>query len=126
MLEVLGVPGGDLVARARKFGKKHTVATALLDQRIFCGVGNYIRADACYTAKIDPRLPLSSLDEGELHRLFRSCGEVAAAAYMEPARFVNTCYQRKTSPKGNPIESYVDATGRTMWWCPAEQASPHL
>lgn len=126
MLEILGVPAGELAVRAKRFGKKHTVATAMLDQRIFCGVGNYVRADACYLAKIDPRRPLSSLSEKELNTLFGMCGVVCFEAYNNPAKYVNTCYQQQVSPNGNPIESYIDANGRTMWWCPAEQASLDL
>lgn len=118
----------DFWPRFERFGKKKTIAEVLLDQRVFCGVGNYIRADAMYHAGVDPRVMAHDLSKRELGQLWNSCYVVANAAYYDQAVgksdrfFYNVCYGQTHDEHNNPIESYQDRNGRTVWWCPARQA----
>lgn len=114
--------------RFEKYAKKKTIAEVLLDQRVFCGVGNYMRADALYLARIDPRTPAFELTRREIGTLWANTHLVANAAFADKGighhdsrRFFNVCYKRRSDERGNPIESYEDRNGRTVWWCPAVQ-----
>ena len=128
--------------RVRRFGKKATVAEALLDQRIAAGSGNYIRADAMYLARTAPKRLISSLTEKELYRLWRALFAVARSAELDhhpgvdlddgehddlneelaSHPFTNLVYNRHRSILGGVVEKYVDKGGRTVWWSPTEQA----
>lgn len=115
--------------RLQRFCKKKTIAEAMLDQRVFCGVGNYMRADALYYADIDPRTPALELSALKMGQLWASAHVVANAAFVNRSvgkadrPFYNLCYGRKTDDFGNPIESYEDSNGRTVWWCPTTQTT---
>lgn len=117
-----------LTEKLRRFAKKKTIAEALLDQRVIAGVGNYIRADAMYKARIDPRVPATDLTLQQLKDLADSCRSIAWAStrdrhpYDENRRFGNICYNRSIDEDGDVVESYVDRLGRTVWWCPTKQA----
>lgn len=119
----------EFLLRVDKYAKKQTVAEALLDQRIAAGVGNYIRADAMYLSAISPTRLMSELSKDELQRLWAASCRVAAFAWenvhpLEPnMTFDTVCYAKPTSPKGNPIDTYKDRNGRTVWYCPMEQAT---
>jgi endonuclease-8 len=48
------------------------VAVALLDQRVAAGVGNVYKSEVCFACRVDPRTPVSSLDEPLRRRLFET------------------------------------------------------
>lgn len=112
--------------RVRRYGSKQTIGQALLDQRIFCGIGNYLRADALYLAGISPHLNARSLPQDRLDTLIFNCGIVTMAAYEDVSPvglkrpYHHVAYHRSKSLRGNSmLAEQVD--GRTIWWCPAEQ-----
>ena len=114
--------------RFEKYAKNRTIAEVMLDQRVFCGVGNYMRADAMYMACVDPRTPALELTKREIGTLWSNTSMIAQAAFLDKGvgspttYFFNVCYGRQEDKKGDPIESYEDRNGRTVWWCPARQA----
>jgi formamidopyrimidine-DNA glycosylase len=112
----------ELFDRLARYAKKKTIAEAMLDQRIFCGVGNYMRADALYNAQIDPRVPALDLSRQQLGQLWADSHIVANRAYFEPS-YQSPCYGRRADAFGSPIESYQDSGNRTVWWCPTIQAA---
>jgi formamidopyrimidine-DNA glycosylase len=125
LTESIALP--EFKARAARFGRKQTVAEALLDQRIAAGCGNYIRADAMHWASISPLRQLSDLSDSELSRLWDALQLVASSAYNDKSMttkhegFSNLCYGQKTGMKGGTIKTYTDKNGRTVWYCPTEQ-----
>lgn len=118
----------EFVARVQRFGRKATVAEALLDQRIAAGVGNYIRADAMYLASLSPHRSLIGLHETELKALWETLHLIAICAYedrhpvLPNAGYANLCYGQKRSLRGGTIETYEDKHGRTVWYSPMEQS----
>ena len=118
----------EFFARARRFGRSLTLAEGLLNQRIACGCGNYIRADAMYLAGLAPQRKLAELTDMELRRIWIAMNSIALASLLNKdvltseGMFKNLCYHRKMSPNGNPTVSYKDKNNRTVWWCPMEQA----
>jgi formamidopyrimidine-DNA glycosylase len=62
-----------VVQTADLLRRRHApVKAALLDQRLFAGVGNWIADEVLYQARIRPHRPASSLSPAEVRRL-RSC-----------------------------------------------------
>ena len=115
------------IDRLQRYGRRKTIAEVMLDQRVFCGVGNYLRADGMYQAGVDPRTPALELSERDRWHLWHYTHIVATAALRDvgigglTTYFINPCYGRKVDNHDNLIESYQDRSGRTVWWCPAKQ-----
>jgi formamidopyrimidine-DNA glycosylase len=51
---------------------KWQIVKAMLDQKLVSGIGNWIKSDALYHAKIDPRKRVDQLTESELKKLYKS------------------------------------------------------
>ena len=115
------------MARIQRFGSKQTIGQALLDQRIFCGIGNYLRADALYLTGLSPHDNAKTLDSQRLEALIMNCALVSTAAYQGRSpiagvngQYHNVAYGMSKSPNGNRIiAEQIDK--RSIWWCPAEQ-----
>lgn len=57
-----------LAARLAGFGRRN-LATALLDQGVVAGLGNYLRADILFVARLSPRLQVGELCAAQLKSL---------------------------------------------------------
>ena len=57
-----------LAQRLAGFGRRN-MATALLDQGVIAGLGNYLRADILFVARLSPRLQVSDLSAAQLKTL---------------------------------------------------------
>ena len=118
--------------------KKHwTIAKALMNQSIVCGVGNYVKAEALYRAKISPHRTVGSLSSSELAKLNDSCQVVLRQAYNSNGATIMTyrdasgnagsaslqfmVYGKKTDPAGSEVIREKTEDGRTTHWVPAVQ-----
>jgi formamidopyrimidine-DNA glycosylase len=116
---------------------KKKIMDFLLDQKYTSGVGNYIRAEALYMAKINPYRLINSLLPKEAKLLFDSIMDVVQKSleanghtlksYFTPigekGGYVPIIYGKDSDPDGNTIRRDQDSTGRTIHWCPAVQGS---
>jgi endonuclease VIII len=57
-----------LAQRLAQFPRRN-LATALLDQGVLAGLGNYLRADILFVARLSPLLRLGDLTKGQLNNL---------------------------------------------------------
>ena len=57
-----------LAKRLAGFGRRN-VATALLDQGVLAGLGNYLRADILFVARLSPQLRIGELSAAQLNNL---------------------------------------------------------
>lgn len=105
--------------RVKRFGKKLTLAEALLDQRICSGCGNYIRADSMYLARFSPQRKVSEMTEAELKAVWEALYQTAVAAEAED--YQTLVYKREKSPTGAQVKSFPDGNDRTVWYSPEEQ-----
>lgn len=112
----------------------------LLDQAFLAGMGNYLRAEVLFEAKLSPRLRPSDLDAAQRRRLARALLEVPRRSYrtrgIQPARGMRGDYLTDTPDRfrfqvfdreglpcprcGTPIVRETLA-GRRMYACPACQ-----
>lgn len=107
-----------------------TIEEALVDQHlIFAGIGNYLKAEVLYAARINPSRAALSLTHTEwkriLHqgkvvgrRILKALHKEDSDAAYEAAMQV---YMKKKDPHGNDVETYKNKQGRTTYWVPALQ-----
>ena len=117
--------------------RRKTIGGVLLDQSVFSGVGNYLRAEILYAAHVSPLRPLNSLSNEDWDRICEKTEEVTKLSYHNGGATIRTyqnltgergkfqerflVYGRKTDPEGRPIQKQQDETGRSIWWCPSVQ-----
>lgn len=117
--------------------KAKPIGELLMDQGIFAGVGNYIRAEALYLAKISPWRQASLMKKDEILSLCQALVEVMNESYNHQGATILTykdaygaegkysscfkVYGKKTDPLGNTIKKETTPEGRAIHWCPAIQ-----
>lgn len=123
---------------------RRVIADALLDQHVLAGLGNYLRADILFVAKINPLRKISSLSKQELLRIGKAAklltqrsvqkrgvvrpwaayqAATKAGADFEAARFYT--FDRQGAPCwecNTPIERTTHS-GRGLFYCAVCQAS---
>ena len=113
------------------------IGQLLMDQGIFAGVGNYIRAEALYLAKISPWRKGSSLSTTEITTLCESIVTVMNESYSYQGATILTykdsygnegrytscfkVYGQDKDPLGNAIVKETTPEGRSIHWCPTIQ-----
>lgn len=107
----------------------------LMEQSLLVsGIGNYMRADILYHAKLDPRREISNLKNDEINALYKSIKHISKESYRCKA---TTCgnyesaihrglyeplvYRKEVCPNSCQVVSFVDKKKRTMWWVPEIQ-----
>ena len=121
-----------------KFNKNTLIGDLLLEQNFFAGVGNYLRSDMLYRAKIHPNQPIGTLTNAEKKRLYNSIYDVSRRSYKilskEMQDIPNTetgnelkcgmkflVYKQKEDPDGNPVVRMKMKNGRSIWYSPKKQ-----
>ena len=120
----------------KKQGRK-TLPEFLMNQKNISGVGNYVKAESLYLAKISPERICSSLSDKEVIDLKNSIEKVLSASYNSGGSTIKTyrdvygnagnftsrflVYGNKQDPQGNLVSSYTSKDGRTTFWVPALQ-----
>lgn len=113
------------------------VAQMLMDQSIFAGVGNYIRAEALYLAKISPWRKCNVMTKDEIEALCKTIIEVMQESYKYQGATILTytdaygaegkyssqfkVYGQKTDPDGNKVIKEDTPDKRAIHWCPTVQ-----
>jgi len=115
----------------------HNICKAVMNQSILAGVGNYIKAEALWMAKMDPRRTVSEFEDFELlnlkeciEQVMRSSFEHGGATFLTHRDFSGyrvgyserfVCYNRKSDAEGNTVERIKTPDGRTTHWAPIRQ-----
>jgi formamidopyrimidine-DNA glycosylase len=116
---------------------KKPIGQIMMEQNVFAGVGNYIRAEALYLAKISPWRLGNQLSKTEITNLCQSCIDVMEESYKYQGATIQTyktafgaegkysscfkVYGKKKDPLGNKIIKEDTPEGRTIHWCPTIQ-----
>lgn len=120
-----------------KINSSKPIGQLLMDQSIFAGVGNYIRAEALYLSKISPWLPGSLLSVEELSLLCESIVTVMEDSYKYQGATIQTyktpygsegkytsffkVYRKSVDPFGNKVIRESTPDKRTIYWSPTVQ-----
>jgi formamidopyrimidine-DNA glycosylase len=114
-----------------------TIAEVLMDQSLFCGVGNYIRAEALYLSRISPWRQCNKLTQDDVKDLCKAIVEVMKESYAHQGATIHTyktaygdegkystlfkVYGQKLDPMGRKIIKQPTPDKRTIHWCPEVQ-----
>jgi formamidopyrimidine-DNA glycosylase len=120
MLESIGpsivnVSESDFIKRLEQHPKK-IIAAALHNQSIVSGIGNYLRAEALYSAKIQPDAKIAVLDHDDLKRLYNKTVKITKAAiaaggtedyadiFHNYGGYKFKVYRKQKDPKGRTVQ----------------------
>lgn len=122
-----------------RFTKKQnkTIAECLMNQSVISGVGNYLKAEILWNAKMSPNRLVKDITNDEWHDLFYNTfvqslrsyrlGGATIESYRQPngeeglysRRFA--VYNQKTDPSGRTVIKETTADKRTTHWVPEIQ-----
>lgn len=119
----------------KKRNQKKTLAEVLMNQKNFAGVGNYIKAEALYRAKLSPHRTSDSLSDDDITLLHDQLKEVMRGSYAargfsmknykdlngEVGKFQKIVYRQNKDPYGNPVIKEETKDRRTTHWVPKIQ-----
>jgi endonuclease-8 len=121
-------PGFDVEAAAARLlraGDGREVGEALLDQEVVAGIGNAIRNEACFRARVSPWRRLGDLAAGEAERLIAESQWVMETA-LDTGRRPHSIYREAGRPCprcGATIRSRGQGdANRIAYWCPGCQS----
>ncbi len=112
------------LARLRRLGAGREIGEALLDQEIIAGIGNAIRNEGLFRARIDPWRRVDQLDPDELRLVVRANVEVMKLSLAEGRRprAIYRANRRGCPSCHGPIRSRGQGDdNRTAYWCPSCQ-----
>ena len=126
----------DFISRVRK-KNKHNVCKVLMDQSVICGIGNYVKADSLWLARINPHSNISDLSDLQLEKLKVAIQQVLRESYESGGATIRTyqnlngekgeyaskflVYNRKVDSEGNKVIREQTPDGRTTHWSPNYQ-----
>lgn len=118
----------DVMERVPTVKQTVTIETVLMDQgALLSGIGNIIKSELLYAARIAPRRTVASLQPMEWRRIYTAARTVARRVLyvlehdIDNYDKIQRVYQRDTDPHGRLVKSHVAADGRRTFWVPALQ-----
>jgi endonuclease-8 len=114
-----GFEAAEATARLRRLGASREIGDALLDQGIIAGIGNAIRAEALFRARVSPMRRVDELSDSELELVVAE-NEGVMRESMAKGRRPRAIYRARRCPScGGPVESRGQGDdNRTAYWCP--------
>lgn len=103
------------------------IGAALLDQKIISGIGNYLRSEMLYYARIDPRRKIASFDNRDYKHLYKAIAyvyskviEAGGEVEYTGGTYVPRIHGQEADKKGRKIVM-EKISGRFMYWVPDVQ-----
>tara|TARA_Y100000034_G_C6877515_1_gene401559 strand:+ start:354 stop:1160 length:807 start_codon:yes stop_codon:yes gene_type:complete len=116
---------------------KWSLAKALMKQTLVCGVGNYVKADSLWLAKLSPHRTVESLSDLEFNDLNEAIKKVMRTSYESGGATIQSyasfddevgeytqqmiVYNQTHDPEGNEVTKEKTKDGRTTHWVPLVQ-----
>ena len=123
--------------------RKRNICALLMDQTLCAGLGNYIKNEALYLAKVSPLRKSNDLQADEINALWKSIRWVSFSNVLSwfedynirvPAKIKARCpsdqllvpymyfvYNREKDRKGNPVKFIKSCGGRRTYYVPKLQ-----
>ena len=101
------------------------ISKFLMSQNKIAGIGNYLKAEVLYAAKICPHAIINELTYEQLAELETQLLTIPAAFYQSKHKNGPPCvlkvYNKQHDPNGNIIIKTKTLDGRNSHWVPAVQ-----
>lgn len=136
MLNDKKLTSNSFIRRLRKY-KHYNICKAIMDQKIICGVGNYLKSESLYHARISPLKKVEELSKQELERLFKSIRKKIKQSYLSEGvsvrdfsdlddkkgkyQFYFEVYCQKEDSKGRKVVKIVTPDKRSTYYVPEVQ-----
>lgn len=125
----------------KRFSRR-SLASLYLDQGFVAGIGNYLRSEILFKAKVPPRVRPADLSTADIRRLARATLTISQRSYKTRGMTVTQATARKLKQQGGGVESYrfaafgrqgkaclfcgskiirEDVGARRLYWCPVCQ-----
>lgn len=112
--------------------QNHQLVQILLEQKYFSGIGNYLKSEILYRARLKPDRLISSLNQEDIEKLRISSletiyesflsGGLTLRSYLDPTgqrgTFKHAVYAQKTDPLGHEVCRSIFKDKRTTFWVP--------
>lgn len=112
--------------------KDKNITVVLMNQKVISGVGNYLKSEILYTAKVSPHRACDTLKDAELRRIYKETrskikesfelGGMSRRDYRDVNGNVGTyadkleVYGKKKDKLGNEVKSFTSKDDRTTFW----------
>ncbi len=93
------------------------LAVKLLDQKIYAGSGNYIRAEILYDTQIDPFCKFKDIPKSYHKKIYNSYKKIVNRIYKKEK--VGKSYKLYAYHQDKPIIKKEKVKGRTLWYAPS-------
>jgi len=116
---------------------KWTIAKALMNQSVVSGIGNYLKAEILYAAKVSPHRLCNDLTKLEIEAIAQESFNITRASYSSGGATISTyrdennekglysrrfmVYNHKTDPSGNKVIKETTTDKRSTYWVPEIQ-----
>lgn len=113
------------------------ITKALMDQSVISGIGNYLKSESLYEAKLSPLRTIESLSNDELEALYHACKMKIISSYLDKGvsmkdfvdvdgkkgkhEFKLKVYCKAYDPYGRKVVRITTKDGRTTHWVPEVQ-----
>jgi len=124
------------ISQMRK-NNDNNITKAMMDQKVVAGIGNYIKAEALWLARISPHKKISEVSDNNLailnkalKNIMRESFKSGGATIMSYSNFFGEVgnyssrfmvYNQQTDPDGNQVIKETTPDGRTTHWVPEVQ-----
>jgi DNA-formamidopyrimidine glycosylase len=122
----------------KKSLENKNITRVITDQKVISGIGNYLKAETLYSAKINPHRLVGSLTDDELATLFKAMKSKIIASYKDGGasirhysdindvkgeyEFKMEVYGRKKDAVGRSvIAEKIAGDSQNTYWCPDYQ-----
>jgi formamidopyrimidine-DNA glycosylase len=101
------------------------ISKFLMNQSRIAGIGNYLKSEVLYAAKICPHAIIGDINDEQLLDLEGQIMTIPAASYKAKRRTGPLCplkvYNKRKDPDGNLVVKTKTSDGRNSHWVPAVQ-----
>lgn len=114
-----------------------TIVEVLMNQKKFCGIGNYLKSEILYATNISPHRKLADLTDSDIQNIFKHSREIAKASYGNGGgsagdfsdlnskkgnyKFQMKVYNKDKDPLSNKVKKETTKDKRTTHWVPELQ-----
>jgi DNA-formamidopyrimidine glycosylase len=116
---------------------KKNICQLLMDQKVLSGIGNYIKSESLYRARVNPWVSSSEIPEDKMRSLWEWSRKIIKKSYDQGGATLATytdmdgnmgsfvfsfeVYRRDKDPLGNEIKHEITPDGRMTHWVPEIQ-----
>jgi DNA-formamidopyrimidine glycosylase len=130
----------EFISRMRRKILQHkNITRVITDQKVISGIGNYLKAESLYAARINPHKEVGSITDDELGALFKAMKSKIVGSYKVGGasirhysdiddvkgtyEFKMEVYGRKKDPHGRVvIAEKIAGDSQNTYWCPDYQS----